>query len=251
MKSSQSPANDVAPRYQQVADALRADIVSGQYPVGGHLPAEYELCERYSISRYTVREALRVLQEQGLVSRRQGAPTTVCASAPRIQYHQSVNDLEDLLHYRHVTRFKALDSAIIEAGAELAPSLECSPDESVVHVHGMRFDRASEQPVCVTDVYARAAWVESVRPLAPARQTLMEVIDELGVAHVGRVEQTLSAVALDAQAAATLDAREGAPALSILRRYFSTRDELLVIAISVHPGDRFSFSAVLRRADLD
>ena len=60
------------PRYRQLADALRADIASGRYPVGGQLPPEFELCEIYDVSRHTARDALRLLFEAGLVERRRG-----------------------------------------------------------------------------------------------------------------------------------------------------------------------------------
>ena len=65
------------PLYLQVASALKDDIVSGAYPVGSLLPTEDALCERFSVSRYTVRGALRLLRDDGLVSSRQGAGTVV------------------------------------------------------------------------------------------------------------------------------------------------------------------------------
>src|SRR3546814_15374854 len=60
------------PRYLEVADALLADIMAGQFPVGTMLPTEIELCGRFDVRRFTVRQALRRLDEMGLVSRRHG-----------------------------------------------------------------------------------------------------------------------------------------------------------------------------------
>src|SRR5690606_34867057 len=65
------------PRYRQLADSLKADIVAGRYPVGSQLPPEYELCELHDVSRHTARDALRLLLEEGLVERRRGVGTTV------------------------------------------------------------------------------------------------------------------------------------------------------------------------------
>jgi DNA-binding GntR family transcriptional regulator len=70
------------PLYMQVVRALKDEIVSGIYPVGSQLPTEEELCDRFSVSRYTVREALRRLREDSLVSSRQGAGTTVVPPHP-------------------------------------------------------------------------------------------------------------------------------------------------------------------------
>jgi DNA-binding FadR family transcriptional regulator len=54
------------PVYEQVADALREAILSGELAAGSPLPPERELCERFGVGRTTVREALRALQTKGL-----------------------------------------------------------------------------------------------------------------------------------------------------------------------------------------
>src|SRR6185503_8688715 len=60
-----------------VAGELVARIVRGQHPEGSPLPPEPALCETFSVSRTVVREAVKMLQEKGLVQVRQGAGTTV------------------------------------------------------------------------------------------------------------------------------------------------------------------------------
>ena len=51
------------PLFQQLAATLRAAIDAGEYPPGSRLPTENELCERYSVSRVTVRKALDELSQ--------------------------------------------------------------------------------------------------------------------------------------------------------------------------------------------
>ena len=50
------------PLYRRLAHVVKEDIVSGVYPIGALLPTEQELCDRFVASRYTVREALRLLR---------------------------------------------------------------------------------------------------------------------------------------------------------------------------------------------
>lgn len=59
-----------APAYESIAEALRAQIDEGQIEVGQRLPSETALAERFGVSRPTIREALRSLQEAGFVERR-------------------------------------------------------------------------------------------------------------------------------------------------------------------------------------
>ncbi len=65
------------PLYRQVMDKLRADIEHGVYPVDTRIPSEQELCDKYGVSRITVRAALKQLSADGLLVRRQGKGTYV------------------------------------------------------------------------------------------------------------------------------------------------------------------------------
>ena len=71
--------NRAQPRYRALAEVLRIDLQAGRYPVGSVLPGELELVDRHRVSRHTVREALRCLEEQGLITRNRGIGTVVTA----------------------------------------------------------------------------------------------------------------------------------------------------------------------------
>lgn len=71
-------------RYLQVARTLRKEIVDRVYPVGSQLPTEHELCDRFEVSRYTVREALRRLRDDNLVSSRPRTGTLVVPAQRRV-----------------------------------------------------------------------------------------------------------------------------------------------------------------------
>ena len=63
----------MAPKYQFIADSLRQEIENGRYNDGQPLPTEQFLCQRFQISRQTVRRALSLLETEGLITRRQGS----------------------------------------------------------------------------------------------------------------------------------------------------------------------------------
>ena len=63
----------MAPKYQSIADSLRQEIETGVYSSKQLLPTEHLLCQRFQISRQTVRRALSVLEDEGLITRRQGS----------------------------------------------------------------------------------------------------------------------------------------------------------------------------------
>ncbi|BFO20338.1 hypothetical protein SHKM778_67260 [Streptomyces sp. KM77-8] len=66
---------------EQVIAALRAEITSGEWPVGSRIPTEPELVEQLGVARNTVREAVRALAHNGLLDIRQGSGTYVVATS--------------------------------------------------------------------------------------------------------------------------------------------------------------------------
>lgn len=65
--------NDSRPPYQQVANALRAAILTKQYAPGDQLPSGAQLAESYGVARMTIQQALRLLRQEGLIVSRQGS----------------------------------------------------------------------------------------------------------------------------------------------------------------------------------
>jgi DNA-binding transcriptional regulator YhcF (GntR family) len=65
--------DDPRPPYQQVANALRAAILTRKFAPGDKLPSGSELAQRYGVARMTVQQAMRLLREEGLVVSRQGS----------------------------------------------------------------------------------------------------------------------------------------------------------------------------------
>lgn len=70
-----------SPLVDQVIAQLRAQITSGEWPVGSRIPTEPELVEQFGVARNTVREAVRALAHAGMLDIRQGAGTFVRATS--------------------------------------------------------------------------------------------------------------------------------------------------------------------------
>jgi DNA-binding GntR family transcriptional regulator len=77
-------------RYRDIAAELQKQIRLDAYPIGKLLPTETELMARFAASRQTVREALRIITEQGLIVRRAGLGSVVIATEPPVLFTHSV-----------------------------------------------------------------------------------------------------------------------------------------------------------------
>ncbi|MFF7311907.1 FCD domain-containing protein [Streptomyces sp. NPDC008137] len=90
---------------EQILQVVRLGLVAG----GERLPAERELAERLGISRVTLREVLKVLQDQGLVESRRGRyggtfvlPRTDAGGEDELRRRIAEVDIEDVLRFREV-----------------------------------------------------------------------------------------------------------------------------------------------------
>ena len=80
LKASLSMASDI-PLYAQLTGIIKNTITSGTLRVGDLLPSEAELCDKFEISRNTVRQAIGSLEEAGFVVRKRGKGTFVADPA--------------------------------------------------------------------------------------------------------------------------------------------------------------------------
>ena len=240
------PLAAAQPRYLQLAKTLLNEIESGKYPVGSQLPTEMELCAQFGVSRATAREALRRLVQLGLVVRQPRVGTTVKAkSAAAGGYRQSTTGVSDLYQYATDTTLVIDSSDTLEIDAALAEKLEGAAGETWLHLQGRR--HAGGQAICTTELWLHPAFRSIRGMMGPLKGAVHAAIEEQFGEQVMEVEQEIRAVALTRAQAAALQAPPRSPALWVCRRYRNRHGQLVELAESTHPADRFSYSTVLRR----
>jgi DNA-binding FadR family transcriptional regulator len=160
--ASASPPPAWAQRPANLASAVAAElverIVRGVHPPGAPLPPEPALCEAFSVSRTVVREAVKMLQEKGLVQVRQGAGTMVTAPtmwnmldelvlAASIAQDEGLGILDDLVVTRRLLEAdmanvaaRVATPAVIERLRELVDRMDTLVDDHVTYaVHDRAF----------------------------------------------------------------------------------------------------------------
>jgi len=236
-----------APRYRTIAEELRAAIGGGDYPVGSRLPTEEQLCERYSASRQTLREALRRLTDEGLIVRRPRSGSVVVAAHAPTVFSQSFVSVESLLNYPHGTIRKLIGTQHVEVDHALAAALRCAPGSTLFLIQALRQASGSELPLCWTDIYLPPRFAGVIGHPRHETITVADQIAEMYGEVAVRTEVEITAGEVPATMSRRLRVRSGTPALFVTRRYADERGEPLETTISVHPGPRYSCRFEFRR----
>ena len=235
------------PLYQTLHDRLVDDLAKGIYPVGERFPTEQELCADTGLGRHTVREALKMLQDAGLLSRRAGVGTIVLAQTAPRKFSYQIGSIENLTKYAEETVFETQQEGFVTVHEEFARTLGVRMGSRWLRVAGLRRPKNDDQPFAWTEIYIAHPYVDVRNRLGVVSRPIYQEISEQFGIGISRVERQTSAVAMPTEISEQLGSTAGAPALMERRRYWSDNDELFEVSISLHPGDRFSQTIMLQR----
>jgi GntR family transcriptional regulator len=232
------------PRYHQIAQALRERIVAGGHGPGKRLDNQRSLAREFGVTLMTLRQALDLLERDGLIARRHGLGTFV--ARPSIDY--------DILHLR---AFAGDLSALGEdVATRFVRSYRTAADRRVAGALGLgerapvfvleRLRLVDGEPVSFQASYLPAAIGEEVSKadlgVTPLRQVLSF---KLGI-EITAAHETVSAVPLDRRAAREMGCRPGTAAFRSDRISTGADGAPIVYDRVFIPGDRFRITRQLR-----
>ena len=204
-------------RYAALAAALRARIVAGAWPPGSAMPSEQTLAAEHGVALGTLRRALDLLAEQGLVERVHGRGTFVrqaLTGAPMLRFFR-FGATGEAAPKSHILARDALP-----APAEVAHALGCAPGEQALRLQRLR-------SVAGAPVLHEAIWLPLplFAPLAegdPAAwgDLLYPLFAERCGVHVHRAVDTIGFGNLDAGPAQALHLPGGHPCARVQRQAF-------------------------------
>lgn len=231
------------PRYQELAEDLRAAIVRGDFPDPAQFPTESVLCARYGVSRFTVREALRSLQTEGLIQRRRGSGTTVRpASARGGALHQPLSNVGEILQYARDSSYVFTSMGTCPLPRKLAAHIGAESGGRWHHFRGLRTRQGQSGPIALTDAYIHPDLEAIAQRIEPNEDTIFGQIERLAGIRIAGVTQDIQAVPASAAVAEELGVPRRSPCLRILRCYVDSSDRIFEVSASLHPGDRFAYT---------
>jgi len=202
------------PLYVQIRQALKQQILEGHYKPYERLPSENDLMQAFGVSRITVRQALRDLNNEGLVFSAQGKGTFVSRARAVQDVHHLEGFGEAMARQGYATSTRLVSQEQVVASADVQQALQLPRGAQVFEVKRVRY--LDREPVSVdlsyfpSDIGARLAGRDLTGDIFP----LLE--NQLGI-PLGHADLLLEARACDAQYAKLLNIEAGDPVLHIRR----------------------------------
>jgi GntR family transcriptional regulator len=233
------------PKYATIAADLEAKIKSGHHGYGSALPPQRDLSASYGVTLMTLRQALQVLTERGLVTQHPGRGTYV--SAPKAAYDMgSLHSLaDDLRSQGHPVDTVLLARSRRRPPARIAEQLGTDSDEPALRIERLR--RLAGAPAIHQVSWVPESYADPLRDVDFAVTSLYGALAEQGV-EVRRAQERLLPAVLDAKLGALLERPEGTPVFVSERVTFSADDTVVVVDRATILGESIEIRTV-RAAD--
>jgi GntR family transcriptional regulator len=245
MPVSARPRKSTIPRYYAVWRTLWSRITSGQYPAGSLIGTEVSLAAEFDVSRVTLREALSLLEQDGLVERRRSLGTFVAPDViPRgvVEFTGYLEDVilqADLAHTTHFERMR------VPAPETVAEALDIADGSPVIRVQRLRV--ASGEPrMWLVDYMLEAVGADFTDDEIRGG-SLIRRLDENDATRIEYGHQSISARIGSDEVCARLGIDAGSPVLYSNRTLYGAGGRPVSYAEIFYPGSRFAFEIRLGR----
>lgn len=227
-------------RYRTIADELRSRVEVGEFAAGRLLPSESELSRSYAASRITVRRALELLREEGLVDARQGFGWFVAADPLRQALGRLGTIESQLVASGMSSERRILEFGFVRASARVRQVLA---SDQVLQVR--RLNLADDQPFALVTVWCPEDLGAGLSRADVERAPFYELLP----VPLGGAVQTIAAALAAPADAALLEVPAGSAVLRCERTTRDVEGRAVLLSEHVFPAHRTEFMVDLPTAE--
>ncbi|MDD9347898.1 GntR family transcriptional regulator [Mumia sp.] len=228
------------PLYFQMAEQLEGAIVSGTLAPGDKLDNELVLADRLGLSRPTVRPAIQVLVDKGMLVRKRGVGTQVVHG--RVSRSVELTSLhDDLTAAGQAPRTEVLSLARLEASEESARALQLEPGSPVWSLERVRY--IGDEPLALMQNLLPASLLD-LAAVDLADNGLYAALRRAGI-WMRVAKQRIGARRADARESRLLGERRGAPLLTMQRTAYDDAGRAVEYGEHAYRPDLYAFELTL------
>jgi GntR family transcriptional regulator len=232
------------PLYHQLKEEISRLIDNGTWSPETQLPGERDMCDRFGISRITVRQAIHQLVSEGRLLRAHGRGTFVAHSPLRKWLLPLVGFSEDIASRGQRPGARVLRFEVVPAPSIVARELHLAEGDRVVVLKRLRL--ADGVPMAVETVHAPESMFPGLVKESLENRSFYALLERRYGIRPARAWQDWQAVACPRPDAKLLGIRAGSPVLQIGRTTFEPGGRAFEYLASFFRGDRYVYYAELR-----
>jgi len=195
-ETEQTPARGTGVAlWKQIVERIEADIAEGRLAAGMRLPTEMELAERFGVNRHTLRRALSILTEQGLIEATPGRGTFVKEPPIRYPIGPRTRFSEIVSGEGRAPGGRLVRSALEPASATIAQALRLQPGQDVLRIDMVR--DADGVPITIGSHWYEATRCRDLDLLVASTGSVTRALEALGLGDYRRLETRITARAAD------------------------------------------------------
>ena len=223
------------------AETIRDAIQSGTYAPGSQLPPELELSSALEVSRTTIREALRLLEEQGFIERRRGLGTFIRDQSIVKDLSLNFGITEMITQAGYEVGAVDVFIRVENADKKISAALDVPMGELLYVIDRVR--TANDQRVVWSLDIARASLFPDLDPAASdlSEISIYDYLQSTLGYKITHGQATVRPLLADAEVSARLDVQRGDPVLLIEQTDYDQFDHPLLYSIEYHLPDKFVF----------
>ncbi|MBO8155176.1 MAG: GntR family transcriptional regulator [Bacillaceae bacterium] len=230
--------------YLQVIDRIKEDIKNGVYKEREKLPSEFELSKMLGVSRATLREALRLLEEENVVTRRHGVGTFVNPKpvfSSGIEQLKSVTNMITEAGMEPGTQYLSAEKVI--ATKEDKEHFKRDDLEYVVKIERVR--TADGQPV----VYCIDKMPDDFIPLEYVREkdSLFQLIEKHTNINISYAVTHIEPIGFHEKISTILKCEPEQALLLLRQMHYTNEDQPVLYSSNYFRADQFSFHVLRKR----
>lgn len=243
-------ATSPLPLYHQMYVVLRQQITEGAFGPDHLIPSEHELARMFKVSRITVRRALDMLKQEGMIERHRGRGTfaTKPASASGPIRSSITGLLENLIAMGHSTEVKVIDFRYVDAPEEIAAALNIATGMKVQKVVRVRLVKGTPMSHLTTWVPEAIGHHYSEEDLVAG--PLLPLLEQSGI-ELSSAQQVITARLADSTVADLLGIQVGLPLLAINRTVFDQDDQAVEFIQALYRPDLYEYRMSMSRKVVD
>ncbi|MEV6754188.1 GntR family transcriptional regulator [Streptomyces sp. NPDC051214] len=235
--------NRKLPLWYQVSQSLRASILGRTPDAPLRLPTEEQLAGHYGVSVLTMRQALKELEDEGLITRHRRRGTFIEPSARRGSPVRLLGSVDAIVAQQSGMSTHLLAHGTSPVSGELA---EHFPDlTEVATYHRLRSDDETGEPTNHAHNYIRPELADRVDLDDLTRWPMTKVLRDVVGVRISRITDTVEATLADPETARLLEVPLLSPILHYTGITYDEDGRALDVARIHYRGDRFSFTVTL------